>query len=261
MFSPTLDKSDPATPPRIAVITCGVLRDEVMHFTKDLANVVHIAELEQGLHNDPPKLRAELQKCVDDVEANVPQAEAIVLGYGLCSRGVEGVFTRRCKLVMARAHDCITLLLGDKQRYADYVAEHPGTYWYSPGWNRCHTPPGPERHERLLAEYRARFDEDDTQFLMESEQAWFKKYDRATYVDLGVAATPVDIQYTQSCAKWLGWNFDRQAGCPTLLQDLLAGRWDEQRFLILDPMQTPKMTADDQIVTRETVDDRSEGVT
>jgi hypothetical protein len=247
--------SVPTPPPQIAVITCGVLRDEVIHFTKELSNIVHIEELEQGLHNDPPKLRRELQKCIEAVEQKATTAEAIVLGYGLCSRGVEGVFTRRCRLVMARAHDCITLLLGDKKRYADYVAANPGTYWYSPGWNRCHTPPGPERHEKLLNQYREKFGEEDAQFLMENEQAWFKEYNRATYVDLGVAVTPQDIQYTQDCAKWLGWNYDRQPGCPGLLKDMLLGRWDAERFLVLEPRQTFKMTADEQIVTATPVED------
>ena len=128
-------------PQPLVVITCDVLRDEFVHLAKKLPHVLEVRILKQGLHNDPPKLRQELQQTVDDVEAKVPGAQAITLGYGLCSRGVEGVCAKRCRLVLARAHDCITLLLGDKDRYAEYVKEHPGTYWYSPGWNRCHTPP------------------------------------------------------------------------------------------------------------------------
>lgn len=236
-------------PPRIAVIVCDVLRDEVTHFAKTVPQIQRIEYLQQGLHNDPPTLRIEVQKLIDKVEAEAEDVDAIVLGYGLCSRGVEGVFTRRCKLVMARAHDCITLLLGDKQRYADYVKQNPGTYWYSPGWNRCHTPPGQQRYDKLLSAYREKFGEDDAQFLMETEQAWFKQYDRATYVDLGVAATPQDVQFTKDCANWLGWKYDRQEGSPGLLQDLLSGRWDEERFLVLEPMQSPKMTADERVVT------------
>jgi len=36
--------------------------------------------------------------------------------------------------VVPRAHDCITLLLGSKERYAKLFGERPGTYWYSAGW-------------------------------------------------------------------------------------------------------------------------------
>jgi Protein of unknown function (DUF1638) len=240
-------------PPNIAVITCDVLRDEICQYSHGLDHIVHIEVLKQGLHNYPPLLQRELQSAVDRIETQFQRIDAIALGYGLCSRGVEGVIARRCKLVMVRAHDCITLLLGDRQRYAQYVSEHPGTYWYSPGWNRCHLPPGPQRHEKLLNEYIQKYGEEDAQFLMESEQSWFSNYDRATFVDLGTPNTSADVAHTQDCAKWLGWNFDRQHGSPQLLVDLLSGNWDQERFLVLEPGQSVQMTADEKIVRAVTI--------
>ncbi|MFA5190984.1 MAG: DUF1638 domain-containing protein [Verrucomicrobiia bacterium] len=236
-----------AQPPRIAVITCAVLEIEFNHFAQGLDHVIRVEVLEQGLHQYPDRLRRELQAAIDRVEADT-DAEAIVLGYGVCSRGSEGVRTRRCKLVMARAHDCITHLLGCKERYARYVAEHPGTYWYSPGWNRCHTPPGKERYDKLFEEYCSKYGEDNAKFLMETEQHWFKSYDRATYVDVGVGATPEDVTYTQQCAAWLGWKFDRQDGDPGLLRAMLVGDWDNERFVVLEPGQTFRMTADARVI-------------
>jgi hypothetical protein len=232
---------------RIAVVTCAVLEDEIAHFAAGLDHIVHIEILEQGLHNEPDRLRRELQQAIERVEATT-DAEAIVLGYGLCSRGTEGVLTRRCKLVIARAHDCITHLLGSKEGYACYVCQHPGTYWYSPGWNRHHIPPGQERYEKLRAEYAEKYGEDNAEFLMETEQNWFKSYDRATYVHLGVGVTEQDLEYTKRCAEWLHWNLDHQAGDPSLLQALLAGDWDEERFVVLEPGQTFRMTADERVI-------------
>lgn len=240
----------PTRPPRRVVITCDVLSDEIAHFATGVEGLLHVEVLRQGLHNDPPKLRTELQAAVDRVEDTFPEAEAIALGYGLCSRGVEGVVARRCTLVLPRAHDCITLLLGDRHRYADYVARNPGTYWYSPGWNRCHVPPGQERHDKLLEQYRAKFGDEDAAFLMETEQTWFKTYDRATWVNLLPCDNTPQRSYTQDCAQWLGWQFDEQVGDPGLLVDLLRGAWDEERFLVLTPGETPKMTADADIVVR-----------
>lgn len=225
-----------------------MLEAEVAALARDLPNVAHVAVLPQGLHNAPSDLRARLQEAIDAVERDVPAAEAIALGYGLCSRGVEGVRAARCRLVLARAHDCVTHLLGDRERYARYVAEHPGTYWYSVGWNRHHVPPGPTRWELLRARYAERYGEDNADFLMEAEQGWFKAYDRATFVDLGLVACEAEAEETRRCAAWLGWSFDRQRGDPTLLRDLLAGNWDEQRFLVLEPGQTVRMTADERIV-------------
>ena len=232
---------------RIAIVLCRVLEDEIEHFARQSPQVVHLEHLPQGLHQEPARLRGEAQAAIDRVEA-LTSADVIVLGYGLCSRGTEGLRTTRCRLVMPRAHDCITLLLGSKERYAQYVSEHPGTYWYSPGWIRHHLPPGQERHERLLADYRARFGDDNAQYLMETEQHWFRTYDRAAYVDLGVTPSDADVEYTCRCANWLGWEFDRPAGNPDLLRRLVSGPWDDERFLVLEPGQTARMTDDARIV-------------
>jgi hypothetical protein len=224
-----------------------VLEDEVEEYRRGLPQILHVEILEQGLHNEPGKLRRVLQEAVTRVEEMQP-VDAIVLGYGLCSRGTEGVVARRCRLVMARAHDCITLLLGSKERYADYVARYPGTYWYSPGWNRHHTPPGQERHEKLKAQYIEKYGEDNAEFLMESEQHWFNSYDRATYIELGAGATEEDVEYSQRCAQWLGWSFDHQKGDPSLLRALLAGDWDTERFIVIEPGETLRMTADERVI-------------
>ncbi len=37
-------------------------------------------------------------------------------------------------LVIPRAHDCITLFLGSKERYLDYFQSHPGVYFKTSGW-------------------------------------------------------------------------------------------------------------------------------
>jgi len=230
-----------------------VLEYEIEHFARECPHIVHVEMLPQGLHNEPDRLRRELQEAIDKVEAE-HAPEAIVVGYGLCSRGTEGVRTKRAKLVLARAHDCITLLLGSKERYADYVGQAPGTYWYSPGWNKHHLPPGQERYRVLREEYVAKYGEDNAEFLMETEQHWFTSYDRATYVDIGPGATEEDVEFTKSCARWLGWNFDRQKGDPELLKALLNCEWDEERFLVLEPGQTLRLTADDRVMEAATPD-------
>ncbi len=237
----------PASPPRCVVITCAVLETEIRAFVDNSDHILRVETLPQGLHNDPPKLRRELQAAVTRAEAD-PRVEAIILGYGLCSRGVEDVITTRVPMILTRAHDCITLLLGSRKTYADYVAKNPGTYWYSPGWNKHHLVPGRERYETLKQQYTEKYGEDDAEYLMEQEQSWFHAYDRATFVDLGVGVTDADIQYTRQCAHWLKWNYDHQQGDPALLKALLHGQWNADEFLILQPGQTFKMTADESII-------------
>ena len=234
-------------PPRVAIVTCGVLEDELRHFAADTEHVVHLEVLEQGLHNEPDRLRTTLQEAIDRVEADT-DAEVVALGYGLCGRGCEGVRTRRCRLVIARAHDCITHLLGCRRRYADYVAERPGTYWYSPGWIRCHVSPGEERYRLLKQYYVKKYGEDNAEYLMEQEQVWFQHYDTATFVDLGVGDVDEGMRFTRECASWLGWKFDRQQGDPDLVRTLVTGPWPDDRFLVLEPGQAFRMTTDERVL-------------
>ena len=53
---------------------------------------------------------------------------------------------------------------------------------------------------------------------------------------------------TQSCAQWLDWSYDHQVGDPSLLSELLSGPWRDEDFLVLDPGQSIRMTADDRII-------------
>lgn len=231
----------------LAVIACSVLEDEVRHLAAGYRHIHRMVFLPQGLHNEPARLRRELQAAITAAEAD-PVVDAIALVYGLCSRGVENLRHERCPIVIARAHDCVTLFLGDKDRYADYLRKHPGTYWYSPGWIRSHAPPGPDRTARLRREYAEKFDADEVEYLMEMEAHWIANYNRAAYVGLGVGETARDKDYTRHCAACLGWDFDLVEGDPALLRALLAGEWDERRFLTVPPGHGILLTADDTIV-------------
>jgi hypothetical protein len=236
------------TRPKTAIILCQVLELEIEHFAAGTRHVVHIEKLEQGLHNEPAKLHRQVQESIDRIERET-QAEAIALGYGLCSRGTERLRCQRCQLVVPRAHDCITLLLGDKQRYADYLAKHPGTYWYSPGWNKHHLPPGPGRAEAMFREYCEKYGEDNAKFLMETEQQWHRNYNRAAYVDVdGIGRTEADIEFTRQCAAWLGWDFDQQCGDPSLIRELVEGPWNSARFLVVPPGKTLRMVTDERVI-------------
>jgi hypothetical protein len=230
-----------------AIILCRVLELEIEHFAQRCDHVVRLERLEQGLHNEPRKLHQHVQQAIDRLERETP-AEVIVLGYGLCSRGVEGLRTTRCQLVIPRAHDCITLLLGDKDRYQQYVARHPGTYWYSPGWIQHHLPPGPERYDRMYQEYCEKYGEDNAAFLMDTERQWHANYNRATFVDVGIGTQPEHLEFTRQCAEWLGWEYDRQHGDASLLQELVQGPWDASRFVTVPPGQTVRMTGDERVL-------------
>lgn len=243
-FSPSPDPVNGRK--RLCVIACHVLWRELCHFASLSKNVFDMRFLEQGLHNTPVELRRRVQEAVDDAPE---EADAIVFGYGLCSNGIEGVVARDKPIVVVRAHDCITFLLGSKERYREYFDRHPGTYWYSPGWIDTSTQPGKERYEQTRQHYIDTYGEENADYLMQAEQAWMTNYNNATYVDLGFGDPERYREYTRKCAEWLGWDCDMLEGNPRLVRDLLEGHWDDDRFLVVDPGHRIALTHDERIVT------------
>ena len=87
----------------------------------------------KGLHDFGAKaMRREIQARIDAADAG--PCEAVALGYGLCGNGLAGVEARTKPLVLPRAHDCITLLMGSRQTFDYYFGEHTGVYYRSAGW-------------------------------------------------------------------------------------------------------------------------------
>jgi len=200
-------------------------------------NVVDILLMEQGLHDEPEKLRSEVQKALDNTcDIQGRPYDASLLGYGLCSNGIVGL-SAKIPIVAPRGHDCITLLLGSKDKYQEYFDSHRGVYWYSPGWIESGKQPSKERYEKMLKEYKEKYGDDNAQYLMEVEQKWIKEYDWATYIDWGFVDSDEYKNYTKRCAEFLRWNYDELKGSPVLMQKLVDGDWHNSDFLVVKPGQ------------------------
>jgi hypothetical protein len=200
-------------------------------------NVVDVVLMEQGLHNEPDRLRTEVLKALENTrDVQGRPYDASLLGYGLCSNGIVGL-SAKIPIVVPRGHDCITLLLGSKDKYQKYFDSHRGVYWYSPGWIESDEQPSKERYERLLKEYKEKYGDDNAQYLMEVEQSWIKEYDWATFIDWGLTDSSEYKNYTKRCAEYLHWNYDELKGSPALMQKLIDGEWHKSEFLVVEPGQ------------------------
>lgn len=239
--------------PRYRLIACHVLWREFCHVAAQAPHPIDIAFLEQGLHNTPQHLQTALQEAIDAAEGG--NYDAVLLGYGLCSNGLAGLRARATRVVLVRAHDCITFLLGSKERYRAYFDANPGTYWYSPGWIDDTLMPGKERYEQARQRYAAQYGEENAQYLMDMEQPWFTHYNNAAYVDAGIGRSDGYRAFTQECADWLGWRCDALEGSPRLFEDLVAGRWDADAFLVLEPGQRVVPSYDEHIIKAEATGD------
>jgi hypothetical protein len=237
----------PEAPPNILLLACAVFEQEIALLTREARHIRETRWFEMGLHDCPDRLRRKLQAEIAAV-GDRQDIEAVVLAYGLCGRGTAGLQARGRKLVIPRAHDCITLFLGSKERYAQHHRACPASYYYTPGWNRARRVPGPDRLTALQTELAQRFDPEEVAFLIAAEREQWSQPSTAFYLDLGTPNAELEADYARRCADWLGWKYERRRGDATLLHDLLWGNWDAERFQIVEPGLRLEQAMDDSIL-------------
>jgi hypothetical protein len=208
----------------------------------------------QGLHNSPKNLRSVLQEQVDAIEPD--QCEAILLVYGMCGTSTIGLTARHTPLIIPRAHDCITLYLGSRQRYQEEFDRHPGTYWYSLDYiertdgdaSVALGAAGIEEQEDQYEKYVAKFGKDTADMLMEEMGKWAQHYTRAAFIDTGLGDNKPYEQMARAKAEKEGWIFERKEGNRRLLEMLINGDWSDEEFLTVPPGFTIRQYYDDSLV-------------
>lgn len=232
--------------PRIGLVACRVFEDEIAIHGGKAPHILETLFLEVGLHDQPDSLRKTIQSKIDGFDAR-DDIDAVVLAYALCGLGTAGLRAGRHRLVIPRGHDCITVFMGSKEKFACQQSACPDSYYYTPGWMKANRTPGPGRLESLRAELAEKFEPDDVEFLLESEKANWAQHGKAVYLDLGTTGADEKAADAKAAAESLSWKYERIPGEPTLLRDLLAGRWDAERFQIIEPGQALAHSPDEKI--------------
>jgi hypothetical protein len=124
----------------LIVLSCRVLEDLLGPRLPDHATVTY---LDYGLHNRPVEMRPALQTQLDALQ----EPSTVIVGYGLCGNGVVGVESGPHTLIFPRTHDCIGMMLGSRERYAEEFAAEPGTYYLTRGWLESGDDPLTDFHE------------------------------------------------------------------------------------------------------------------
>ena len=205
------------TPPKI--ISCEVLRNEV-----ERVNPGYEVEFFEGaLHDYPDKLRTAVQERIDAT----PGRCDILLCCGRCSNGTAGLQAGRHRLKLPAVDDCISLLLGSKQRYLEEHGRQPGTYYYTRGWIDFIDDPYKE-YLKILPKYG------------EEKAGYVAHLIMAHYTRLAVIETPgvggleEKQDYLETVSAFYDLPIERLTGSLRFLEKLMSGPHDEE-FLIVEP--------------------------
>jgi hypothetical protein len=241
---------------RLQFIVCDMLMLPVEHLAERSPHELVLTDLSASLHVEPLPLRDRIQAEVDRIEAEDAEADAIILGYGLCGGATAGLMPRTKPLVVPRAHDCATIFLGSRERYQREHETTPGTYWFTEdnikrgnalkGWLLGDA----SRSDGVSAQYEEyveKYGKENADYLMEALGEWQSHYERGAFLETGLAADDTAREKAREESELRGWRFESILSDLTLIERLMSGEWDED-FLVVRPGQTLAMSYDDGVI-------------
>ncbi len=224
-----MKKTTPSEKLPVVIIACQVMQSMLADLLPDgLAS--EVTYMDYGLHRTPSKMTWTLQDQIDAVE----QPSLIVLGYGLCGNGLNGIQARQHTLLVPRTDDCIAILLGSREAYLREFEAEPGTYYLSKGWLESGSNPLNEYRE-----YVEKYGEEDAQWIMDTQ---YKNYERLVLVTQNEtdmdSYRPQALEVAEYCQRW-GMRYEEIVGSDQYVRRLVEvaaalGTVDEN-FLIVPP--------------------------
>jgi hypothetical protein len=202
------------------ILTCRALA----HVLEPMAvNKADIKVMDIALHVDPHRLRARLLQEVSFMEGKEVD---ILLGYGLCGRALEGVASKRSRLIMPKVDDCVCALLGSRKRRKELLENNAGCYFLERRWLNTELnifeelikgleKIPPEKRERII-------------------KLTLKNYHTLALLD----SDDILAEEESRCGRYAeqyGMNLIRLKTDYSLLTRLINGPWSEEEFLVLSP--------------------------
>lgn len=127
---------------------------------------IPVTFMEYGFHRTPDLMTPALQEQLD----RLAEPSVVIIGYGLCGNGLANLKSGRHTLIIPRADDCITLLLGSYQSYMTEFNAEPGTYYLTKGWLESGSHP--------LKEYRdllEKYDKETADWIIDEQYRNYKR--------------------------------------------------------------------------------------
>ena len=245
---------------RLKLISCEIFYREMCFAIAKSPHLIDIEFLPKGLHDIVSTgMLQRIQEVVDKVDPKM--YDAIILGYALCNNGLAGLKAGSLPIVLSRAHDCITLFLGNKERYLDYFNSHLGTYFKTSGWIERGESSGELSQlsiqkqigmDKSYDELVEKYGEENAQYLYDTLYG-YKNYSQFTYIEMGVEPVELFEQMTRKEAAEKGWAYEKVQGDMSMIQRLLNGIWDGKEFLVIQPGQRVTTTFGPDIIRADMI--------
>ena len=203
------------------IVSCRTLETELELARRQTGVRCPVRYLESGLHNTPAKLNARLTELFSELTA-----DRVLLAMGYCGNAVSGLRAGDFELIVPRADDCITLLLGSHARRMR-TGKELAAYFLTEGWLRG------ERN--IWTEYRYTMEKYGEEVGRMITDTLFSTYRTLALLDTGAEPVQPLVEKTRVIADTLHLRQEIVSGSLAYLRELLTGPWPETRFLRVPP--------------------------
>jgi len=228
----------------IKFICCDVFARIACDLVAKSPHIIDLEFIPMLSHMEPENLKRLIR---DKIETGISgtgrKYDALILGFGLCGNATIGL-SCPVPMVIPRAHDCCTIFMGSKERFTDAFGDILSARWCCTGYY--------ERGRLLsigysdleqLANYKTtaeyigyveQYDEETADYLWETLHP-VKESDESVYIKIDGYEYSDALERYKAEMDAAGVKLKTVDGDVSLLQSLVNGDWDEDRFLMIPP--------------------------
>lgn len=216
----------------IVIIACKVFQGLIESYLLE-ETAGRVTFLDYGLHRTPKKLKNTIQERID----GLTQPSLVILGYGLCGNSLDGIHSRDNTILIARADDCIAILLGSYDTYRREFDANPGTYYLTKGWLESGSNPLQEYQS-----YLEKYGESTAEWIMDQQYRHYKRLVLVVHNQEDLEKfRPQALEVARYCERW-GMRYEEILGSSSYVQQLVEAARDIEKsdhdILVVPPGKT-----------------------
>ena len=201
------------------ILACQTIKDEVRLAIQETGVDYPVLYIESGLHNCPDLLMQKIQESI----SRLGNVKTILLAFGFCGNSLIGITSPDATLVIPRADDCISLLLGSYELRMS-LSREMGTYFLTKGWL--------DNEQNLLTEYKRCVERYGITKASKVFKMMLNHYKRLMIIDTQAYELEEIITQTENFAQTMGIEHEKVNGSMRFLNKLLLGPWDEEFIIV-----------------------------
>lgn len=210
---------------KTVIISCQTIENELRQAMADCHCDYPVRYVESGLHDVPQKLHDAMQQLLDECQ----DYDRSLVAMGFCGNALADLQTGRLELIIPRADDCITLLLGSAAARAEWN-QKIAAFFMTEGWLKG------ERN--IWREYQYAIEKYGEETGRAIYEMMFHHYQAIALLDTGSYDLTPAITETQFIARELGLEHQVIPASVEFIRRLLSGPWPEEAFVCIPPGQS-----------------------